>query len=343
MRLESALLRICGMAITLLLAPNSAQSYGQAHSSAEDQVVYGPALPRSANVWNAPPQVVLTGKIQKLDQQTLEIGDSSGKVRKLPSDRIESIEVTWDTPAAAQAHERFAKRQYLLVLKVNDEVLRAGGFPRWQQCILLAEIVQSCEALDKPELAGKFFLLLTQQSPPDFLLATIPLNWTSRELTPSLDKAARQWLSQSDEYAGLLGASWLLLTDQAESARQRLQTLQRSESKTVQRLAAMQLWRATPPSETSGRMQRWLEARDTLSIPMQLGPSEFLAERFARVDKSSLAVGEWLRIAATYQQHPHRASAALKEAQVRLSRAQDKLQSEHAQNWIQELSVADTP
>jgi hypothetical protein len=304
---------------------------------AYDRVVYGPALPRAVNPWNPAPAITLVGKIQKLNQQVLEIQSTTGQVHKLSNDRIELLEVAWASPAAAAAHARFAQQQYTDALKQNDEILRAGGIPLWQQCVLLSELVESAEAAGKPELAGKLFLLLVQQSPPDYLIATIPLNWTSRELTPPLEKAAREWLAQSDEYAGLLGASWLLLTDQSQAARQRLQRIQASESKLLQRLATMQLWRATPPSETTGEMARWIQARDSLALPLQLGPTEFLAERYSRVDKTDLAIGEWLRIAATYRQHPYRAGLALEQARMRLERDGDKTQAERAAVWLEQL------
>ncbi len=128
------------------------------NASAEDRIVYGPALPRSSNLWSPHPTAVLTGKIERLDQQSVEfVSAENGQKRKLASDRIERIDVDWETEAAAEAHQRFVNREYVAVLKNNDEVLRAGGFPRWQQVILLTEIVQSFEAIGKPESAGKFF------------------------------------------------------------------------------------------------------------------------------------------------------------------------------------------
>lgn len=311
----------------------------------EDRIVYGPALPRPANLWSPHPTTVLSGKIEKLDQLAVEfISSENGQRRKLSSDRIERIDVNWETQAAAQAHERFTKRDYVAVLKNNDEVLRAGGFPRWQQIILLSEIVESFEALGKPEQAGKYFLILAQQSPPDFLFATIPLNWNSRESSPAMDKAAKVWLEDKDEVAGLIGASWLLLGEKSDQAKQRLQKLQASNNRTIARLAAVQLWRVIPPSETTSRMQKWLEARDSLSLPMQLGPTEFLAERFSRVDYPPLAIGEWLRIGANYPEHAYRAAQALEQARERLTRSQfveKEVQLNSLKSWRGELINAE--
>lgn len=174
-----------------------------------------------------------------------------------------------------------------------------------------------------------------------FKNGTLPINWTSRESSTALGKAAKEWLASDNEVAGLLGASWLLLGEQGVEAKQRLQKLQSSKNRTVARLAAAQLWRVVPPTETTGRMQKWLEARDSLSLPMQLGPTEFLAERFSRTDKPALAIGEWLRIAATYNDHPHRAAVALEEAGQRLGRSQmdsKELQSQSTRAWREELA-----
>ncbi|MCC6508677.1 MAG: hypothetical protein IT423_06200 [Pirellulaceae bacterium] len=313
----------------------------QSNSTTEDRILYGPALPRSTNVWNSPQTITLTGTIETLDQQAIVFVDTLGERRKLPSDRIEAIEVNWETPSAKEAHARFALRDYVAVLKENDEVLRAGGFAKWQQVILLSELVQSCEALGKIETAGSSFLILSKLSPPDYLVATIPLNWTSREATPQLTKVASMWLEQPDEYAGLLGASWLLLGESSEPARQRLLKLQTSSHKTVARLAAVQLWRTVPPSETTGRMQKWFEARDSLSLPMQLGPTEFLAERMARISRPALAVGEWLRIGAMQPQHAHRAASALEEVRLRLDRTktnESQPVGERVARWRDELN-----
>ncbi len=274
----------------------AAHLYGQnaaSDASSESKlsrVRLGPALPRSTNVWNPTTAVTLVGTVQKLDQQSIEITLRDGNTTKQASERIEHIDVAWHTAEAAACHERFAQGKFLDALKQNDKVLSAGGFPKWQQCVLLAELVECAEAINKPDIAGMLFLTLTEQSPPEFLLATIPLNWTTRQPNSTVEKAATEWLEQPSEYAGLLGASWLLLTSKGDVAKQRLQKLQTSPSKLIQRWAAIQLWRATPPSETTGNLQKWYTARDSLSLPMQLGPSEFLADRLARIDKSALAL-----------------------------------------------------
>ena len=300
-----------------------------------DRVTYGPALPRSTNPWNAPPSVNLVGKIEKIDDEVLEIVLVGGERRKVPSDRVERIEVAWETPAAAAAHARFVERRYLAALKENDDLLRAGGFPMWQQRVLLAELVESAEAIGKPELAGQLYLELAKRSAPDYLMAVIPLNWTNRELSPALEKAARSWLAQEDAHAGMLGASWLLFSDSADEAKKRLQKIQTSSSskKLLQRLAAMQLWRATPPSSTTEEMGRWFAARDSLLLPLQLGPTEFMAERFSRIDRLELAIGEWLRIAAAHSDHPHRCRLALESAQSRLVRRSETAQVTSVIDW----------
>ena len=65
----------------------------QSNSTTEDRILYGPALPRSTNVWNSPQTITLTGTIETLDQQAIVFVDTLGERRKLPSDRIEAIEV----------------------------------------------------------------------------------------------------------------------------------------------------------------------------------------------------------------------------------------------------------
>ena len=305
-----------------------------------DRVHYGAALPRSTNVWNATPVVVLTGKIDQLDSISLEITTLAGERRKMPSDRIERIDVAWDNDEARAAHQRYTDQQYLLALKENDEVLHSGRIPKWQQCILLAELVEAARAVDRAEVAGELFLVLAQQSPPDFLWATIPLNWTSEESSPAMDKASRIWLAGPDDTAALIGASWLLMGDQAEAAKKRLQAIVAGPSKLLQRLSTMQLWRTVPPTEASGNTERWLAARETLLLPLQLGPTEFLAERFARTGKTDLAVGEWLRVAASHPDHSNRAQIALRAAENRLPPTDGRDASARVEKWMQQLGTS---
>lgn len=332
-RWSSFSIMLCSCPSICVLAEESTES-----NAGQDRVILGPALPRSTNLWNPPPSIVLVGKVDSLDDHILEMTLSNGERRKLPSDRVEQIDVAWANAAAAKAHARFAQRRYIEALKENDDLLSAGGFPMWQQRILLAELVESAEAIGKVELSGQLFLELAKRSAPDYLLATVPLNWTSRELSPTLRKTAGQWLVTEDDFAGLLGASWLLLSDKADESKKRLQKIQASRSKVLQRLAAMQLWRAIPPSESTEAMSRWFVARDSLSLPMQLGPTEFMAERFAKIEKLDLAIGEWLRIAASHAHHPHRASQALNSAQSYLSRSGKQAAANKAAEWLLELT-----
>ncbi len=73
--------------------PATASSDSEA---SEDRVIYGPPC-RLANLWSPHPVLILTGRVEKVDSQVLEIVESDGKRRKLPSDRIERIDVHWQT------------------------------------------------------------------------------------------------------------------------------------------------------------------------------------------------------------------------------------------------------
>lgn len=64
--------------------------------------------------------------------------------------------------------------------------------------------------------------------------------------------------------------------------------------------AASQGWRLTLPPQTMSNLAGWLEQRDKLIPPLQLGPTEFIADRLMRIGQTDLAVGQWMRIASQH-------------------------------------------
>ncbi len=302
-----------------------------------DRIWYGPAAVRGRDIWDLPEGLYFEGKIQEFDALRLVYLDDMGRKRELESQRVERVDVSWSSAQARLVHQMYLDRKYGAIAGLINSAL-ASGIPHWQQKMLVAELVEAADALGNTRSAGGFFLkYLAEASPPPLLYATMPLCWTSGEADSALLTEAGKWLSSSKEPESLLGASWLLNGTRAEEAKQRLGKLKTSTNKVISQFAAVQLWRLVPPPETNSNLSSWFDFRDSLLRPLQIGPTEFLADRLGRISSADLAVGEWTRIATVHADRYHRATIALSAARAILIRENRQLEAERYAAWIEQL------
>ncbi|MCA9134436.1 MAG: hypothetical protein KDA45_14805, partial [Planctomycetales bacterium] len=132
-------------------------------------------------------------------------------------------------------------------------------------------------------------------------------------------------------------ASWLLFGPHGSTAGRTLAALRASPNSTVAQLAVVQSWRLVAPPETRPALASWIEFRDKLLPPLQLGPTEFLADRLMRIGEPELALGQWMRIATVHAERYHRAAGALQAAETQLKRVGRDDEAQRLKAWIQEL------
>ncbi len=289
-----------------------------------------------ASDWGPARTEQLQGQIVSFDAEALVLNDALGKATRLASSQVQSVDIAWQRASVVDALQVFHQRRYQAAVSLLDQA-RKDNVPQWQQRFLIAHIIEAVEALGSTRSAGVLFLNLAASRPPDLLYADMPLCWTVREGDRPLMDAARQWLASEDVAAQLLGASWLLFSDESAAARERLLQLQSSDQAVIANLAVAQSWRLVPPPETMQQLQAWQQFRDSLLEPLQLGPSEFLADRLMRIGEHDLAIGQWLRIAAVHSQRYHRARQAMANAESLLRRLERVAEAEQLQAWIEEV------
>lgn len=302
-----------------------------------DSLLYAAAITQSIDIWNPRAAERLAGKIEELDDQRIVLVEGE-KRRELPSNRVMQVEPVWRTPAAAAAHKLFTDRKYR---EAKDAITKAATneLPRWQQRLLVAEFVEVLAAFGEIRIAGGVYLKsLAPNQPPAMLYAHLPLNWTTFEPDREMYEVAVQWLEQPDECAQLLGASWLLLGEDREAARAKLQKLQNSKVEPIAALAVAQAWRLVPPPETETKISEWFEYRDRLIQPLQIGPTEFLADRLARAGMIDQAIGQWSRIATIHADSPYRAARALASAQRLLTQQSRPDEAKRFQVWAEQFT-----
>ena len=325
---------VCSSWLPIASAQTVATATETATKQPLDNFLYAPAVTQSIDIWNHRAAERLAGKIEELDDQRIVFLEGE-KRRELPSNRVMQVEPVWSTPAADKAHKLFLDRKYR---EAKDAIAKAAtnDLPRWQQRFLVAEFVEVLAAFGDIRIAGGVYLKsLAPNQPPAMLYSYLPMNWTAAEPDRALYEVAVEWLEQPNECAQLLGASWLLLGPDGDAARAKLRKLQSSKIEPIAALALVQAWRLVPPPETAGKLSEWLEYRDRLIQPLQIGPTEFLADRMARVSMTDQAISQWSRIATIHADRPFRAALALASAQRLLSQQDRPDEAKRFQEWAE--------
>ncbi|MEM7476874.1 MAG: hypothetical protein AAF483_17965 [Planctomycetota bacterium] len=302
-----------------------------------DWVQVGPDVPKALEAtWETPAKTVFEGRIKQLDGEQLVIALADGQVRTLDSRRVETVRPEWANDQVAAAQVLLREGKYQEGILAIDEA-RKAGVPRWQQRFLIAEMVWAAAASGNNRTAGILFVNMADSNAPAMLYADMPLVWASKQLPRALREQAEKWLSSVKDTERLLGASWMLFSDQGEKAKEVLTELQSSSNKTVAQLAAAQAWRTVPPPQTLDELRNWYEFRETLLPPLRLGLTEFIADRLASIGETDLAIGQLVRIANEHSYRYHRAAGALQSAQQLLKRAGRSEEAERLNPWIEKL------
>ncbi len=308
--------------------------------SAIDVFHYAPEPPKAGQAWNTVSPTRVEGIIRDIDDRSIRFQDGD-EIKELPSQRVISVEANWRTEEARAAHGLFTDRRFKEAMPAFEKAIN-GNLPDWQKSILLAEIVDLYATLGDSREAGRFYAMYfsPQFKPPAMQYAYMPACWTTIEPDEKLRSESTKWLADPSEAAQLLGASWLLLGSDAQAAKAKLSQLQKSKNPTVAALAVAQGWRLTTPASTLERLDAWLEYRDRLIQPLQLGPTEFIADRLTRIGQEDLAIGQWSRIATIHADRYHRAAYARTEILKLLRQLQRDEEAKRLEAWIEQTQAA---
>lgn len=327
-----------------VLQPGLSQETSAFHASdSPDQVFYWAGTPQVPDAdWEKRDRRELSGTIRQFDAEQLVLELPNGQATTIDSGRVNRLVTQWRSPQAREAIGLVEARDYRGAIAKLEPAIRSG-IPRWQQRLLIAKLVESVQAIDRPRTAGILFLNLADTDPPAMLYASMPLCWTVRQPDPALLEEARKWMDSQQEVAQLMGASWLLFEPQGPQAERILLELESSENDSVAQLAALQRWRLTPPPATLQKLPQWLDTRDRLIEPLQLGACEFLADRLLRVNQPDLALGQLMRIVSLAGERYDRASKALQAAQALLERQAKTPEAQRLQAWIEHSEQPEKP
>ncbi len=282
----------------------------------------------SLNRWEPGRSIELRGVLIEWEADRLVLvrkGDAGPTT--FPGDNVVGIEPGWKEESFSEVHRHFLEHRFADVLRQGQAVLKTPSIPRWQQRLIVAEMVQSACALRQSQVAGKLYGYLVQDRGPQLLMSVIPLPWSDELLNSGrgMSELALTWIQNQEPEMQLLGASWLLGGEQNGMGTDRLKRLSDDNSLLVSNYAKVQLWRTVPPSEIeSQHLGKWVALRDRMPLSLQAGPTMLLGHRLDQAGAWELAVAEWLRIASFHADRYYlgvraidRATAACRNADAR--------------------------
>jgi tetratricopeptide (TPR) repeat protein len=304
-----------------------------------DSFLYAPMVPKTIDLWKSYAPERFEGIIKEIDDKSIRFDDGK-KTQEMPSDRVMSLQPAWRTEEASKAHALFARHQFREALEAFQPAINSK-LPDWQKGVLFAEIIETYVALGDWREAGNIFVsyLSPKFKPHALQYAYLPANWTTTEPDEKMRTAAAKWLADESESAQLLGASWLLLGSDNKAAQSKIAQLQKSKVAPIAALAVAQSWRLTAPPTTMERYGAWSEFRDRMLPPLQIGPTEFLADRLSRIGQLELAIGQWSRIASMHGDRYHRSTLALNAMLQQLRQANRTEESKRLEAWIEQLQA----
>ncbi len=322
-------------------------SYGQVQRSVEEKVtpetpLYQQAIERfkgpsriyfadsdktGLDRWSSPKSTIETSVILDWNDKELVVIRRDGHDKTvIPAARVVRIEPLWENELVESLHLDFVEGRFQEAISKGTKILgsnaEVSSTPRWQQRLAIAELIESSVALGRWERGTLLYLSLAKSQSPPLLLASIPVPWStsSAEIRDrfKIQEMARGWIQEPRESLQLLGAAWLIDTDQRSDAVRVLNQLVRNaEERWVKVYAEAQLWRTFAPNEMhSERLFQWTSLRDSLPLPYQAGPTSLLADKLQGAGNER-ALEEWMRVVLLHPERPylfsraHSASVAL--------------------------------
>ncbi|MEE8451457.1 MAG: tetratricopeptide repeat protein [Thermoguttaceae bacterium] len=257
-------------------------------------------------------QSKITGRILDYTGRELRFERVSGRQESYPAGQVLAIETPYGRDHT-EADALLANGQFSQALALYGQARKVD--PRtWVRRRITAGIVRCYHALGQTDRAGEEFLLLVQSDPDTLDFDCIPLAWMTRQPTPALDQAARQWFRRKEPAAVLLGASHLLAGPSRGEALTELGQLTGSADRRIAMLAAAQTWRTALITATGEQIDGWGRAIEQMPEPLAAGPYYVLGLARARQEQWEPAALAMMRVPILYPQQRPLAARALLDA-----------------------------
>ena len=231
---------------------------------------------------------------------------------RIPADRVVRIDSDW-TEAQQVGDKAFAAGDFEKSLTAYGQALRDE--PRgWVRRQIMTQMVWCYRGLGKSDLAALAFVSLIKADPTSRSFDAIPLVWNS-SATKRVDTAkARDWLSDENAAARLVGASHLLSTPDHRAAMEVLEALSIIKDPRVALLAQAHLWRVRTAQSKLPEVEGWADAIERVPESLRAGPYFVVARAFAQHKQARRAAEMYMRVSILHRKQYHLAAQALWDA-----------------------------
>lgn len=237
---------------------------------------------------------------------------TSGREREMSSRRVSRIDYPMSIEQQ-QADQYFASAQFDQASLACEQAIAKESRP-WVVEEIRAQKLQCAAATGNVEQSVIEFFEIRKLSPKTRFLHLMPLAWhTGQRANGALALEFRKWLEQDDPVRGLIGASWLLITDPVP-ATNRLRELQNSSDSQIAQLAVTQLWREELITAGESDLRRWQTMIDRMPESIQAGPRFLKAVVQKRIAPGENSVIGLLQVPILFPEQYQVAGEALSEA-----------------------------
>jgi len=266
-----------------LLAPGAWQADA-------DEVVY---LTRSDT------EATARGTIIDYTGRELLLRAPSGREQAIETDRV--LGIAAERTAQQSTGERLsAEGNFAAALEQFRAAIRNEP-RRWMQRQILAEITVCYANLEQPESAASTFLVLHRDDPSNRFFEDIPLSWRPYQPAASFAGRSQAWMGEDNNpLAMLLGASWLLSTNQRGASIEKLKQLTEDDDPRIAFLARSQLWRTRLVMADAAEVGSWQRQIEASEAPLRGGPYFLLGKALARLNKPEEAALALMRVPILY-------------------------------------------
>jgi len=235
---------------------------------------------------------------------TLQL-QQTGRTRDIDGEEVLRIETQW--PAEyEQGLDELSRQQFQLA-----ETLFAAALTQerrqWAKNIIRSKILRSQLATENFAAAAETFFQIIATDPQSRFIPLCPLRWTGNDA--GMNQKARDWISSDEPIVQLLGASWMIGTN--DTARGVLGDLARDIDPSVAGLAVGQLWNARQTKMTAAELNVWLKKIETMPIAVRAGPRYAIATAQARSGFPDAGIANYMRIVILHPDQPLLAAPAL--------------------------------
>jgi hypothetical protein len=269
-------------------------------------------------------RTVVSGQIRDYTGRELTLLTTAGTgVQKFRAEEVVEISTTY-----LSSHDAGVQALRDGALQMATEKLLASveqESRRWVQREILAQLVQCALRQRDYVNAVTRFLMIVETDPETPHYRVIPLVWTETPpITVPLE--ARGWIRADRLSAQLIGASWLLETDEQPLAEQTLRRLAQENDLAIQRLAQAQLWRLRlgQPNVSKTEVRRWEQQLEGFPVALRGGPYFLAGRGYAQLQDWLPATAAWMWLPLEYPERRDLAATAQLMAAVALSAAGDR-------------------